>query len=176
MLAIVLVAATTFITHPLTTERIANSVCSSCKCCARHGALAMSESDEQATSESDEAPTKGRKRKRIGGVVRRDADDKETAADVGDGLLSKLPAAVALLLLLNFARGLLFPPTSFSYSVSTYSETTILREDDGSGQPKYETKRESSFKTNIPGLAEKMASEGREPAVDRSALPGLFPF
>ena len=60
---------------------------------------------------------------------------------------------------------------SFSYSVSSYSETRVLR-DDGSGQPKYETKRESSFKTNVPGLAERLAQQGREPA---DAAGRLFP-
>ena len=46
--------------------------------------------------------------------------------------------------------------------------------DDGSGKPKYETKRESSFKTNVPGLAERLAEEGKAPE-EMLAVP-LFPF
>ena len=70
-------------------------------------------------------------------------------------------------------KALLFPTTSsFSYSISSYSETTV-RTDDGTGQPKYETKKQSSFSTNVPGLAERLATEGRTP---EDELRLLFPF
>ena len=34
---------------------------------------------------------------------------------------------------------------------------TVLLRDDGTGEPKYETRRESSFSTNVPGLTERLA-------------------
>ena len=69
------------------------------------------------------------------------------------------------MLLCFLLKGLIFPgtpQTTFSYSVSSYSSTTVRR-DDGTGQPKYETKTESSFRTNVPGLAERLAQEGKRP-------------
>ena len=67
--------------------------------------------------------------------------------------------------------GLAGQPRSFSYTVSSYSETRMLR-DDGTGEPKYETRRESSFSTNVPGLTERLAQQGRDPA---DAAGRLFP-
>ena len=61
---------------------------------------------------------------------------------------------------------------SMSYTVTSYSETTVVRDAGGDGAPPtYETKTQSSFSTNVPGLAERVAEKGGAPP------PGLlFPF
>ena len=112
-----------------------------------------------------------RRGKRIGGRVEKAVD---TTNDNDDGSpLSSLALPGAALLALLLLKSLLFPANTFTYSVSSYSQTTVVR-DDGSGKPKYETKRESSFKTNVPGLAERLAEEGKAPE-EMLAVP-LFPF
>ena len=113
--------------------------------------------------------------RRIGGSVRRKAS-RLPAMDDDDDWEIPLAASVVPIAFFVLAASSLFGLAgqggrSFSYSVSSYSETRVLR-DDGSGQPKYETKRESSFKTNVPGLAERLAQQGREPA---DAAGRLFP-
>ena len=71
--------------------------------------------------------------------------------------------------MLSTLRG---PMGGVSYSFTSYSETTIVRRD-GGNEPSYETKRSSSFQSNVPGLAERMAE--RENAVGGAfVLP--FPF
>ena len=112
-----------------------------------------------------------RRGKRIGGRVEKAVD---TTTDNDDGSpLSSLALPGAALLALLLLKSLLFPANTFTYSVSSYSQTTVVR-DDGSGKPKYETKREASFKTNVPGLAERLAEEGKAPE-EMLAVP-LFPF
>ena len=75
--------------------------------------------------------------------------------------------AAALLYAMNSGGG---GDSTFSYTVSSFSQTTVTTIDD-SGKPQYDTKRTSSFQTNIPGLAEKLAEQGSEPAD-----LGLFPL
>ena len=76
--------------------------------------------------------------------------------------LSSLALPGAALLTLLLLKSLLFPANTFTYSVSSYSQTTVVR-DDGGGKPKYETKRESSFKTNVPGLGRGWRRKGKRP-------------
>jgi len=92
--------------------------------------------------------------RRIGGGRRVGRSDDARAMELP---LGKFAAAIAVLLL---GKSLLFAPMpDFSYSVSSYSLTTVRTGDDGSGVPKYETRTESSFKTNVPGLAERVAEQ-----------------
>ena len=123
--------------------------------------------------------------KRIGGVAKRDeakpVEAKPMEVTPMEEESSPVPAALlpiaGVLLVLLMLKGLLFPdPASFSYSVVSYSSTTV-RTDDGSGSPKYETKTQSSFNTNIPGLAERLAEQGKKPEEAMIGAGGpLFPF
>jgi hypothetical protein len=99
--------------------------------------------------------------KRVGGLTEKKDKRLQTANMMS---IPWRPAGVALLLLF-LLKSLIFPgtpQTTFRYSVSSYSSTTV-RLDDSTGQPKYETKTESSFRTNVPGLAERLAQEGKRP-------------
>ena len=114
--------------------------------------------------------------RRIGGWIPRQPPN---AKDSGTPTARLLGTGVALLVL----RGLLFGgggDASFVYSVSTYSETTVLRATDGRDGPRYETKSQSSFSTNVPGLAERLAEQqskqqGTLPYVERFPTLDLFP-
>ena len=129
-----------------------------------------------------EPPPEKRSGKRIGGVSKRNERDPPPApvpAAYGqDDPPPPVPASLlpiaGLLFVFFMLKGLFFPPSdSFSYSVSSYSQTTVVTNDGGS--PKYETKTQSSFKTNIPGLAERLADEGRA-APTNGIFPSSAPF
>ena len=86
------------------------------------------------------------------------SSDDGDERNIPDTLLAVVPIAF-LLLAANSLGGMMpQPQQSFSYSISTYSES-VVRTDDGTGQPRFETRRDSSFSTNIPGLAERLAQE-----------------
>ena len=112
--------------------------------------------------------------RRIGGWMPRQPPN---AKDSGAPTARLLGTGVALLVL----RGLLFGgggDASFVYSVSTYSETTVAN--DGSDGPRYETKSQSFFSTNVPGLAERLAEQqsnqqGTLPYVERFPTLDIFP-
>lgn len=107
----------------------------------------------------DDDEDRRRTGKRVGGLAEK-KDNLPTPA-----LSIPWRSAGVALLLCFLLKSLIFPgtpQTTFSYSVSSYSSTTVRR-DDGTGQPKYETKTESSFRTNVPGLAERLAQEGKRP-------------
>ena len=55
----------------------------------------------------------------------------------------------------------------------SYSFTSTIVRRDGGNEPSYETKRSSSFQSNVPGLAERMA-ERENAAGGAFVLP--FPF
>ena len=126
---------------------------------------------ELLTESSDERRTG----KRIGGMAPKEAPSEEQKVSPPFSMPS-FAGPVAITLLLLFVLMNLLPPSevqtsSFSYSVSSYSSTTI-RTDDGTGEPRYETRSESSFRTNVPGLAERLAQEGKTP----TPQPLLFPL
>ena len=134
--------------------------------------------DEASGREASHRDTSGRRTgRRVGGGV---APPKQ--ADARDGPpVGLLRTGVGLGLFLVLLRGLvgtaeISPEIGYySYSVSSFSET-VVRIDDGSGEPKYETRRESSFKTNVPGLAERLAEQGVAPEDAMPALPPPLPF
>ena len=116
--------------------------------------------EEQKKDGPNFAPSKTSGR-RIGGAVppsQASSSDDGDERSIPDTLLAVVPIAF-LLLAVNSLGGMMSQPRqSFSYSISTYSES-VVRTDDGTGQPRFETRRDSSFSTNIPGLAERLAQE-----------------
>jgi hypothetical protein len=109
---------------------------------------------------------------RVGGVVPSPPPPPPPEQGGGD------PLVLALLILATLVAGgnALGPRDGggavYSVSSYSYSSTTVVRADDGTGQPQYETTTQSSFSTNVPGLAERGASE-RAPDLPRDLL---FPF
>lgn len=109
-------------------------------------------------SESDAIEgTEGRTGGRVGGVVPNSKSPEPTESEGS-------PTVLILLLLATLLAGrnaLGGDEGSMVYSVSSYSSsTTIVRDADGTSEPRYETQTQSSFSTNVPGLAEKMAEKG----------------
>ena len=129
--------------------------------------LTMREEDTREPSTSEYGRRTGR---RVGGSIR---SDGEVNASHLFSLGNVAGVAIALLLLKLLFAGDDTRTSSFSYTVSSYSETVVRNNE------QVETKRSSSFKTNIPGLAERLAEEGKEPAdMIRESLmrDSLFPF
>ena len=101
--------------------------------------------------------------KRLGGTSPTARKQQLAAANMAQP--ASLVLAVVILGSALFGGGSATRGTSFSYSVSSFSESRV-QIDDGSGQPRFETRRQSSFSTNIPGLAERLAERGQEPLRD----------
>jgi len=134
----------------------------------------MSLSSEGDVAEVSQ-PAKGKpKTGRVGGVVpNTPPPPPEPPKSQGN------PSVLALLLLATLLAGrnaLGGGDGSVVYSISSYSSTTVMRDVDGTGQPRYETQMQSSFSTNIPGLAEKVAERGGGPPPTDAAGSLLFPF
>jgi hypothetical protein len=128
-------------------------------------------SDEEEDAGKTSASAYGRRTgRRVGGTV---PSDKEANAMQPSFSPGNLAGVAIALLLLKFLFAGDTGTTSFSYTVSSYSET-IVRDNE-----QIETRRSSSFKTSIPGLAERLAEEGKEPAdmIRESFMrDSLFPF
>ena len=148
------------------------------------GAIEMSAAREQEPGQIDVERVGKTTGKRVGGVVRPNKSPPEQQPEDGKDVkqqLGKLAARGLLLLVLATISGMLFSPsapTTFSYSIQSYSETSV-RTTGEDGVPKYETKIQSSFKTNVPGLAERLAIEesGRGSSATRSRpAQGPGPF
>ena len=113
--------------------------------------------DEQLVTRSSSGKTSGR---RVGGTVRPSSKPvpPTTTTDEQDPPLDLLLGIIPLAFFLLAASSLfgLNKPqaSSFSYSFSSYSESAYRNEDG-----KVETRSDSQFSTNIPGLAERMAQE-----------------
>lgn len=119
------------------------------------GAATPPQSDaEQLASRSASGKTSGR---RVGGTVRPSSkplpttDEPDAPLDLALGIIPLAFFVLAASSLLGLNRP---EDSSFSYSFSSYSESTY-RNDDG----KIETRSNSKFSTNVPGLAERMAQE-----------------
>ena len=95
------------------------------------------------------------------------------AAEDQDELPPNAALALIPIAFFSLAASSLFNPSglTYSYSVSSYSQT-IVQTVDGAGQPKYETKEEQRFETNIPGLAERMVQRDQK---DGTLRGGVFP-
>ena len=120
-----------------------------CRAQARCMPPALCSPEKLEPPPNEERRTTGR---RIGGAVRKDEQPENSSSPAPVG-------ALGIILALFLLKGFLFPADSYQYTVSSFSTTTV-RTDDGSGQPQYETRTESSFNTNIPGLAERVAEKG----------------
>jgi len=120
-----------------------------------------------------------RRGRRIGGVVpslrtrapdgnsfaqdsRRKAETSPTPEGLEEeSLLGDLTFTTASVILVGLLVANIFalrdgPANTFSYSMSSYSQTMVISDDD-TGKPKLETRSKASFSTNVPGLAEQMA-------------------